>query len=124
MVNEVLDNAVDRTGDRGAASLVGGAQQNLVVARDVEFDLLQLFAGAAPEVELDLLGIEAGVKVFNIERGKLYGISEDFIITHLNRTKITSASKLIDILENVEGLIYIEGIDKSGRRARYRFYGG
>ncbi|MDH5604961.1 MAG: PDZ domain-containing protein, partial [Cyclobacteriaceae bacterium] len=75
------------------------------------------------KVEKDLLGIDAGVRVFNVGRGKLQGMEEDFIITHINRTPIKSAEKLIDVLENIQGVIWIEGVDKKGSRGRYRMYG-
>ena len=76
------------------------------------------------KVERELLKIESGgVRVFNIGRGKLAGMEEDFVITHINRTSIQSAEKLIEILENIKGIIWIEGVDKKGNRGRYKMYG-
>ena len=46
----------------------------------------------APKEELEKLGLEAGVKVASIEKGKIRdaGIKEGFIITYINNTPVSS----------------------------------
>jgi type II secretory pathway component PulC len=50
------------------------------------------------------------------------GLREGFIITHINKIEIVSPAQCIDILENLNGQISIEGIDTNGRKAYYTFY--
>ena len=75
------------------------------------------------KMEKSMLGIDTGIRVFDIGNGRLSGMEEGFIITHINQAPIPNAKKLIDILENIEGVIWIEGVTKEGKRVRYRFYG-
>lgn len=77
-----------------------------------------------PKVERDLLGIDYGVKVFNIESGliKRIGITEDFVITDINRNSIKDPEKLVEILERIRGRVIIEGVNSKGRSGYYSFY--
>ena len=77
-----------------------------------------------PKVERDLLDIEYGVRVFNIENGliKRIGITEDFVITDINRNAIKDPKKLIEILERIRGRVIIEGVNRQGREGYYSFY--
>ncbi|MBL3656587.1 S1C family serine protease [Fulvivirga sediminis] len=79
---------------------------------------------SVPKVERDLLGIEYGVKVFNIQNGLLrrVGVSEDFVITDINRVAIDDPEKLVDILEKIRGRVIIEGVNSKGREGYYSFY--
>jgi len=79
---------------------------------------------AVSKVELDRLGVENGLKVFNIKRGLIndIGIREDFIIIRVNRNEIKSAEKLTDILEKIRGRVLIEGINSRGRYENFSFY--
>jgi S1-C subfamily serine protease len=79
---------------------------------------------AVSKVELDRLGIENGLKVFNIKQGLIsnIGIREDFIIIRVNRNEIKSAEKLTDILEKIRGRVLIEGINSRGRYEHFSFY--
>ncbi len=76
-----------------------------------------------PKVERELLELEYGVKVFNIQNGliKRIGISEDFIITEINRYAIKNPEELVEILKNIRGRVIIEGVNKQGRRGYYSF---
>ena len=77
-----------------------------------------------PKVERDLLGIEYGVKVFNIENGllKRVGITEDFVITDINRNAIKDPQRIVEILERIKGRVVIEGVNSKGRSGYYSFY--
>ncbi|WP_185153629.1 S1C family serine protease [Fulvivirga lutimaris] len=77
-----------------------------------------------PKVERDLINIDYGVRVFNIDNGliKRIGISEDFIITDINRNAIKDPERLVDILEKIRGRVVIEGVNSKGRQGYYSFY--
>ncbi|MEQ8574580.1 MAG: PDZ domain-containing protein, partial [Fulvivirga sp.] len=77
-----------------------------------------------PKVERDLLNIDYGVRVFNIDNGliKRIGISEDFIITDINRKAIKDPERLVEILEKIRGRVIIEGVNSKGRQGYYSFY--
>lgn len=76
------------------------------------------------KVERDLLGIEYGVKVFKIDNGliKRIGITEDFVITDINRNAIKDPERLVEILERIRGRVVIEGVNSQGRSGYYSFY--
>ncbi len=75
------------------------------------------------KVELELLELEYGVKVFNIHDGliKRIGISEDFIVTEINRYPIKDPEELLEILQNIRGRVVIEGVNKKGVSGYYSF---
>lgn len=77
-----------------------------------------------PKVERDLLDINYGVRVFNIQNGllKRVGVTEDFVITDINRNAIETPERLVEILENIRGRVIIEGVNSSGREGYYSFY--
>ncbi|TRX56260.1 trypsin-like serine protease [Fulvivirga sp. M361] len=77
-----------------------------------------------PKVERDILKIDYGVRVFNIENGliKRIGINEDFVITDINRNAIKDPQKLVEILERIRGRVIIEGVNSKGREGYYSFY--
>jgi serine protease Do len=76
------------------------------------------------KLERDRLNIKGGVRISNITNGYIrrMGLREGFIITHINKIEIVSPAQCIDILENLNGQISIEGIDTNGRKAYYTFY--
>ncbi|MEM7109872.1 MAG: trypsin-like peptidase domain-containing protein [Bacteroidota bacterium] len=77
-----------------------------------------------PKVEREILGIDYGVRVFNIGSGLIrrIGIREDFVITDINRNAIDDPEKLVDILERIRGRVIIEGVNSQGREGYYSFY--
>ncbi|MEM8566890.1 MAG: trypsin-like peptidase domain-containing protein [Bacteroidota bacterium] len=77
-----------------------------------------------PKVEREILGIDYGVRVFNIGSGLIrrIGIREDFVITDINRNAIDDPEKLVDILERIRGRVIIEGVNNQGREGYYSFY--
>ena len=78
---------------------------------------------AVPKVERDIIGIDYGVRVFNISSGlvRRIGITEDFIITDINRNPVKSPDRLVEILERIRGRVIIEGVNSQGRRGYYSF---
>lgn len=77
-----------------------------------------------PKVERDLLNITYGVRVFNIENGllKRIGVTEDFVVTDINKNAIETPERLVEILENIRGRVIIEGVNRAGREGYYSFY--
>ena len=79
---------------------------------------------SVPKVERDLLDIEYGVKVYNIQRGLLrsVGITEDVIITDVNNYPVTEPEELVEILTKVRGRVELRGVSKQGKKGKYTFY--
>lgn len=74
--------------------------------------------------EAKKLGIDGGVKIVNLEPGKLMavGIKKNFIITSVDKKKIETVNDLKEALENKKGnVILLEGIYPNGIRAYYGF---
>ena len=78
-----------------------------------------------PKVERDLLDIDQGVKVFNIQNNGLlrqWGLTEDFIVTEINSNPVDSPRKLEEILTNIRGKVILNGVNKQGRKGYYPFF--
>ncbi len=73
--------------------------------------------------DMKKLGIENGLKVTKLGAGKLLsaGIKEGFIITNVDKKKITTIEDIKITLENKKGGVLIEGIYPNGMRAYYGF---
>lgn len=69
------------------------------------------------------LGIDHGIKITNIESGKLQkvGVKKGFIVTSVNKMPVNSVKGLSDILKNVEGGVMIEGVYGDGSKTYYAF---
>lgn len=75
------------------------------------------------EKDMKKLGIDNGLKVNKLGAGKLLsaGIREGFIITSVDKKKITSVEDIKAALETKKGGVLIEGIYPNGMRAYYGF---
>ncbi|MDQ3108398.1 MAG: Do family serine endopeptidase [Bacteroidota bacterium] len=80
------------------------------------------FETIAPE-DMKRLNIENGLRVSKLGAGKLRnsGIREGFIITTIDKNKVTSPEELKRILDIKKGGILIEGVYPNGSRAYYAF---
>lgn len=69
------------------------------------------------------LNIRGGLEVTELGEGKLKkaGIKKGYIITSVNKKPVSSLDDLREIMSNVEGGIFIEGVYKNGERAYYVF---
>jgi len=76
------------------------------------------------KVERDKLGIESGVKVLKLKGGLFsqLGIPEGFIVSAVNKKKVTDPKDLVNILENLQGRVLIEGINTDGRWSYFQYY--
>jgi serine protease Do len=73
------------------------------------------------EEELQKLGIENGIKLADLSDGKLKnaGIRKGFIITHIDKTPISTVDQLKAIFDSKSGGTLIEGLYPNGQRAYY-----
>jgi serine protease Do len=69
------------------------------------------------------LGIKNGIKVVELKAGKLraQGVREGFIITQVNNKPIYKIDDLDEILKNIDGGVYIQGIYPNGVIQYYAF---
>jgi serine protease Do len=98
---------------------------NKVAAAESPSSLAALGASfsEASKEEMSKLGLKNGVKVVELEQGKLreIGIQEGFIITKVDHQPVSSAGDIERILKNKSGGILVEGIYPNGTRAYYAF---
>lgn len=119
---------IEREGERKEKQLILTNQEGTtgIITREVyESDWLNATFESVPKVERDLLGIKNGVKVIKYKRTGTFaelGISEGFIITHINNTMIESPEEFSEILKRIKGRVIISGIDKRGRKVYYPYY--
>jgi S1-C subfamily serine protease len=105
-----------------------------VVLRNLQGDTSVVKAGTyetilgAKIVNLDAqektrLGIKSGVKVTELQEGKLKasGIKPGFIITQINNKPVTSVDELNKTLNSIKGGVYLEGVYQNGSVAYYAF---
>jgi S1-C subfamily serine protease len=73
--------------------------------------------------EMMKLNIENGIRVSKLGAGKLLsaGIKEGFIITNVDKKRITTFEDIKSLLENKKGGVLIEGVYPNGMRAYYGF---
>lgn len=73
--------------------------------------------------DMKKLGIENGLRVSKLGSGKLLsaGIKEGFIITGIDKKRITNVEDLKTALESKKGGVLIEGVYPNGMRAYYGF---
>jgi len=77
---------------------------------------------AVPQAELTRLGIDGGVRVTGVTRGKLFaesGIRDGFIITNVDKDPVSSPQELTRKLRSKEGGVLFEGVYPNGRRGYY-----
>ncbi len=73
--------------------------------------------------DMKKMSIQNGLRISKLNAGKLLsaGIKEGFIITYIDKKKITTIKDLNLALENKKGGVLIEGIYPNGMRAYYGF---
>ena len=69
------------------------------------------------------LGIEYGVKIIKLEKGKLSaaGIKENFIVLSIDHKPVKSVEDVNKYLSNKKGGTLIEGLYTNGMQAYYAF---
>jgi S1-C subfamily serine protease len=76
------------------------------------------------KVERNLLNIEHGVRIIQVRNGLIsqMDLGEGFIITHINKVPIKDPETLADILTKIRGRVYVQGVNKRGRKEIHRYY--
>jgi S1-C subfamily serine protease len=94
-----------------------------IVKKDESMILLGASFEPASQEEMEKLGINNGVKVVSLKAGKLLkaGVREGFIITKINNNSIESVTDIKEVIERIDGGVYIEGIYPDGLIAYYAF---
>lgn len=95
---------------------------SVIKADDITSVLGAQLANATDE-EKEKLGISGGVKIKELNNGKLKdaGIKKDFIITKVDKQKVSSTAEVQALLRNKDGGILIEGYYPNGMKGYYGF---
>lgn len=124
-----------RPGDKIAVTVVRDNEQKVIpvvlrnkegntkVIKNEAVNLLGASLESASDSELSKLGIDSGVKVKELQTGKLKsaGLREGFIITSIDNRPVRSAGEVMQYLDNKKGGVLIEGVYPNGMRAYYGF---
>ncbi len=94
-----------------------------IVKRDEVLDILGANFAPLSEKEKRSLGISNGVRVISVKEGKFskVGIKEGFVLTSVNKIPVNSVKELAKVLEDTEGGVIIEGVDRNGAKSYYAF---
>lgn len=94
-----------------------------IVSKDEKetFDALGATFEQPAVEEMNKLGIDYGMKIVDLKRGKLMnkGVREGFIITEIDKTPVRSKEDIKNLLVGKRGGVLIEGVYPSGQRAYY-----
>lgn len=92
-----------------------------IIQSDEILDVLGAGFREIDEETMKRLKISHGVQIHKLKEGKLknQGIKEGFIITRINRMKISSVKELTRMLQNETGGVLIEGVYPNGQIAYY-----
>jgi Do/DeqQ family serine protease len=73
--------------------------------------------------EKQKLRIQSGVKVVDVQKGRLasVGIKNNFFITHINKSPVNSVEEAAYYLQKAKGSVFIEGVHPNGMYAYYSF---
>jgi serine protease Do len=113
---KIISNTITLTNKEGTTEIL---KRQVFTSRSLgaEFEKIS-------KVERDRLQTEQGVRITKVYQGLVaqMGLSEGFIITYINKVPITDPETLADILTKIRGRVYLEGINKQGRKEMYRYY--
>jgi len=87
-------------------------------------EIVDILGAELKEVDANLqrrLGIRSGLQVVKLKDGKLkeQGVKEGFIITRVNRTNVSTAEELYQMLSTLSGGVLVEGVYPNGLVAYY-----
>ncbi len=105
--------------DGNTGPVIKKAAPDLASALGADFETLT-------EEEADEIDLPGGVKISALHRGKLTketDVREGFIITSVNRQRVTNKEDLIKILEQQEGGVMLEGVYPGSSRKYYYAFG-
>lgn len=103
--------------NRNGDTMLSKVKQNEVLS------LLGATFESLSETDGNKLGINEGVKITSLDAGKLRaaGIKPGFIITSIDKKKVSSLEDVKSTLANKEGGVLIEGVYPNGMKAYYAF---
>lgn len=99
------------------ATLIGKDAQDMgTVTSQEKINLFGAELVPAPKNILEKLGLKSGVQVSSIEKGKMReaGIKQDFIITFVNNTMVTSPADVAAIVKKAKRSVLVEGVYPDG----------
>jgi Do/DeqQ family serine protease len=112
----------------------GQVKQFDVVLRNLEgnteivkkADIMDILGASFEELsdrEKQSLGINSGLRVKSVKEGKFkkVGIREGFILTSVNKKPVSDVNDIATILEESEGGVIIEGLDRNGSKSYFAF---
>lgn len=113
---KIISNSITLTNREGTTELL---KKKIYKSRSLSADLEKV-----SKVERNLLSIDHGVRIVKVRQGLIrqMDIEEGFIITYINKVAIKDPETLTDILTKIRGQVYLEGVNKRGRKEYYRYY--
>jgi len=113
---KTINNSLVLTNREGTTELL---EREIYTSRSLGADFEKV-----SKVERNLLSIDHGVRVIKVRNGLInkMDIDEGFIITYINKIPITDPETLSDILTKIRGRVYVEGVNKRGKKEYYRYY--
>ncbi|MCF8364521.1 MAG: Do family serine endopeptidase [Bacteroidales bacterium] len=120
-----IEVTIRRNGDlKKKEVLLKNRQNNFDVLSHDEMKLIDKLGATFQEVSTEeklALGIDYGMKIVELRRGKLMdkGIREGFIITEIDKKPIRSADDINNLLLDKRGGVLIEGVYPNGQRNYY-----
>ncbi len=104
--------------------LLKNRQNNFEVLSQEDVAMIDKLGASFEEVSSEdkqSLGIDHGMKIVDLRRGKLMdkGIREGFIITEIDKNPIRSSADLNTLLSGKRGGVLIEGVYPNGQRSYY-----
>jgi Do/DeqQ family serine protease len=114
--NEVKNTEITLTNAEGTTSIL---KREVFTSRSLGADF-----EIVPKVERELLGIPHGVRIKKIRGGLIsrLSIEEGFTITYINKIPIDDPEKLAEILTQIRGRVYIEGVNLEGVKGYYSYF--
>lgn len=113
---KIIHNSVILTNKEGTTEFL---ERDVVTSRSLGADLEKV-----SKVERNLLDIEHGVRISKVRNGLInqMDIEEGFIITFINKVPIKDPETLTEILTNIRGRVFLEGVNKRGGKQYYRYH--
>ncbi len=113
---KIISNTVTLTNKEGTTELL---RREVYTFKSLGADFEKV-----SKVERNLLNIEHGVRIIKVRNGLIgqMELGEGFIITHINKVAIKDPETLADILTKIRGRVYVQGVNKRGRKEIHRYY--
>jgi Do/DeqQ family serine protease len=113
---KIISSSVTLTNKEGTTELL---RREVFSSRSLGADFEKV-----SKVERNLLNIEHGVRILEVRSGLIrqMELPEGFIITYINKVPVEDPEMLADILTKIRGRVYLQGVNKRGRKEIHRYY--